>query len=219
MNAQDNNMDPVTEANPNGKRVRIAAQTQPSSKQPTAVDMAKLAVSVSLASLPPPIKSLANRYHITFLQLRIDLRNLKTTHSRLAKEEFIPHLACFKLNLNASERVKEHASEPYKALVEQANIALLLFKSAAKKQIVRLVELEILTARRAIAKLFCDATGILTCAFAIHHPLMENHKAPALIYLVLERHHQRLLEYSEIPSPQDFFNLLHKKVHPMPSGV
>jgi hypothetical protein len=49
---------------------------------------------------------------------------------------------------------------------------------------------------------------------------MENHKAPSLVYLVFERHHQRLLEYSEIPSlsPQDFFNLLHE-VHPMPSGI
>jgi hypothetical protein len=49
---------------------------------------------------------------------------------------------------------------------------------------------------------------------------METHKAPAVICLVFERHHQRLLKYSEIPSlsPQDFFNLLHE-VHPVPSGV
>jgi hypothetical protein len=136
----------------------------------------------------------------------------------LAKEEFIPHSARFKFNLNASKRVKEHASEQYKDLVEQANITLLLFKSTAKKQIVRLVKVEILTARRAIAKLVCDATGILAYSFAIHHPSLDNHKAPTLIYLVFERHHQRLLEYSEIPTPQNFFNLLHD-VYPVPSGV
>jgi hypothetical protein len=136
--------------------------------------MAKLPLTVALASLPPPIKSLAIKYNSTFLKLRIDLRNLETTHSRLAKEEFIPHSARFKFDLNASERVKEQASEQYKALVEQADVALLLFKHAAKKQIVRLVELEILTTKQAIAKLFCDATGILACAFAIHHPAMDN---------------------------------------------
>jgi hypothetical protein len=182
--------------------------------------MAKLPLTVALASLPPPIKSLAIKYNSTFLKLRIDLRNLETTHSRLAKEEFIPHSARFKFDLNASERVKEQASEQYKALVEQADVALLLFKHAAKKQIVRLVELEILTTKQAIAKLFCDATGILACAFAIHHPAMDNFRAPALIYLVFDRHHQRLLEFSELPpeSPQEFFNLLHE-VHPVPSGI
>jgi hypothetical protein len=78
----------------------------------------------------------------------------------LAKEEFIPHLACFKFDLNGSKRIKELARKQYKTLIEQAEIALFLFKSAAKKQIVLLVKLEILTAKKAIAKIFCDATGI-----------------------------------------------------------
>jgi hypothetical protein len=49
---------------------------------------------------------------------------------------------------------------------------------------------------------------------------MEYYTAPALIYLVFDKHHQRLLEYSEIlpGSPQHFFNFLHE-VHPMPSGI
>jgi hypothetical protein len=117
-------MDYTTEANPNGKRVKVTTQNQSLSKQPTAVDMAKLAASVLL---PSPIKALAIQYHSTFLQLRIDLHNLESTHSRLAnKEEFlIPHLACFKLNLNASKRVKELASKQYEALVKQADIVML----------------------------------------------------------------------------------------------
>jgi hypothetical protein len=61
---------------------------------------------------------------------------MESTHSRLAKEEFIPHLACIKFELNASKRVKEQASKQYNALVKQANIVLLLFKHAAKKQII-----------------------------------------------------------------------------------
>ncbi len=81
-------MDPVTEANPNGKRVRFtAAQNQ----QPTTIEKAKLPISVSLASLPPPIKSLAIKYNSIFLKLRIDLPNLETTNSRFAHEAFIPH--------------------------------------------------------------------------------------------------------------------------------
>jgi hypothetical protein len=50
--------------------------------------------------------------------------------------------------------------------------------------------------------------------------MIESYQAPALIYLIFDRHHQRLLEYSEIlpKSPQTFFNLLHG-MHPMSSGV
>jgi hypothetical protein len=78
-----------------------------------------------------------------------------------------------------------------------------------------------MTAKKAIAKPFGDATDILACTYAIHHPTMENHEAPALIYLVFERYyHQRLLKYSKIPtqSPQYLFDLLHG-VHPVPSCI
>jgi hypothetical protein len=41
-------MDPVPEANPNGKRTQFSAQNQ----LPTAIDMAKLPFSVALAIAP-----------------------------------------------------------------------------------------------------------------------------------------------------------------------
>jgi hypothetical protein len=110
-------MDPVTEANPNGKRTQLSSQSQ----NPTTIEMAKLPLYIALVLLPPPIKTLAIRYNSTFLQLHVDLCNLEATHSRLAKEEFVPHLACFKFNLQASKRVKEQASAQYKALVKQAD--------------------------------------------------------------------------------------------------
>jgi hypothetical protein len=160
------------------------------------------------------------KYNGTFIATYQSLQSRNHPAFQIGQGGIVPHSACFKFDLNASKRVKELASKQNKALVEQADIALLLFKSAAKKQIIQLIELEILTTKQAIPKLFSDATGFLACTFAIHHSAMENYKATALIYLIFDHYHQRLLEYSEIlpGSPQHFFNFLHE-VHPMPSGI
>jgi hypothetical protein len=79
--------------------------------------MAKMAASVTIASLPTAIKSLASKYHQQFLHLRIDLLCIQeSTESRLAKEDFEPHLTRFKFDLKASTRVKEQAGNEYKTL-------------------------------------------------------------------------------------------------------
>jgi hypothetical protein len=147
-----------------------------------------MAASVTIASLPTAIKSLASKYHQQFLQLRI----LESTESRLAKEDFEPHSTCFKSDLKASTRVKEQAGNEYTTLASRANLALHVFKSAAKRQIVALVELEIKTIKTAISKLYCQAIGTLAIACCIHHPTVEGaHKAPVLEYLLGQRVGQR----------------------------
>jgi hypothetical protein len=216
-------MDPATNANDNGKRARTSKKTHNAHPQqpPTAVQMARLAAAVTIASLPPAIKSLASTYHQQFLQLRIDLRVLESTESRLAKEDFVPHSTRFKFDLNASARVKEHAGNEYTTLAERADLALCIFKVAAKRQIVQLVELEIKTLKLAIARLFCQAIGTLAIAMCIHHPQVEGpHQAHFLVYLVFERHHRTLLEFSELSpdTPQDFFDLF-QETHPVPTGA
>jgi hypothetical protein len=112
-------MDTVTNANNNNKHARVGlTQTQPPPSRPhqpsTMVQMARLApCSLTIASLLSAIKSLASKCHQQFLQLRIELRILESTESRLAKEDFEPHLECFKFNLKASTRVKEQAGKSY----------------------------------------------------------------------------------------------------------
>jgi hypothetical protein len=219
-------MDSATDANDNNKRARVGkTRTKPPLSRPhqpsTAVQMARMAASVTIASLPTAIKSLASKYHQQFLQLRIDLRILETTESRLAKDDFEPHSTRFKFDLKASTRVKEQAGNEFTTLASRADLALNIFKCAAKRQIVALVELEIKTLKTAIAKLFCQAIGTLAIASCIHHPTVEGaHKAPVLVYLVFERHHRDLLRFSELSprSPQDFFDLF-QEVHPVPQGV
>ncbi len=134
-------MDSATKTTANRKRVQIASEPCKSRQVPQAIEMAKLAASVTLASLPPAIKSLAMRYHSTFLKLRIDLRNLDNTQSRLAKEDFIPRSARFDFVLNATDRVKEHARPEYKALLEETDLEIIISHLNTKRLILRQLHL------------------------------------------------------------------------------
>ncbi len=213
-------MDSATETTANRKRVRIASEPCKSRQVPQAVEMAKLAASVTLASLPPAIKSLAMRYHSTFLKLRIDLRNLDNTQSRLAKEDFIPRSARFDFVLNATDRVKEHASPEYKALLEETDLEIIISQRKFKRLIIRQLNLEIKTTKKILREHFCTSIVSLANAVAIHHPTVPANASSELVHLVFERHHQTLLEFLEIPplDPQDFFTRLHDACT-LPGGV
>jgi hypothetical protein len=160
------------------------------------------------------------RYHSTFLKLRIDLRNLDNTQSRLAKEDFIPRSARFNFALNATDRVKEHASNEYKTLLEQTDLELILFQRRCKGLIVRQLDLEIKTTKKILREHFCTSIVSLANAVAIHHPTVPDNASSELVHLVFERHHQTLLEFSEIAplDPQEFFTRLHDAC-PLPGGV
>jgi hypothetical protein len=213
-------MDSATETIANRKRVRIAPEPSKTRQIPQAIEMAKLAASVTLASLPPAIKTLAMRYHSVFLNLRIDLRNLENTQSRLAKDDFIPRSARFDFTLNATDRVKEHASAEYKTLLEQTDLELILFQRTVKRLIVRQLDLEIKTTKKILTEHFCTSIVSLANAVAIHHPTVPNNASSELIHHVFEQHHQTLLVFSEIPpeNPQEFFTPLHDAC-PLPGGV
>jgi hypothetical protein len=126
--------DNATNANDNNKRAQIG-QTRfqppahPRPQPSTAVQMARLAAAVTIASLPTAIKSLSSKYHQQFLQLRIDLRILESTESRLARDNFEAHSTRFKFDLKASITllVKEHARNEYMTLAGQADLALEFF--------------------------------------------------------------------------------------------
>jgi hypothetical protein len=198
-------MDPATETNNNGKRVRIAPST--ASPAQSAVEKAKFAVAVALTTLPSAIKTLAYKYNAKFLELRIHLRTLDSTKSRLLQEDFIPHSARINFELNASKRVQEQAGAEYQALAEQASYALAIFKNTIKQKIARVVDLEIQVCKDEIAREFCKAVFAIAGAFAINHPHLDVANTRDLIYLVFEKHFAVLLEFTELPDAQSFFNL------------
>ena len=80
-------MDTATENNKNGKRARAKAK-RASSQQSSAIEEARFAASILLASLPATIKHLAESLLDKFLKLRIELLSHEKTKSRLAKEDF-----------------------------------------------------------------------------------------------------------------------------------
>jgi hypothetical protein len=208
--------DPATETNTNNKRIRFA----PNQAAPTnsALEQAKFAATLPLASLPATIKTLATGYFTKFFELRVLLRSLASTQARLSQDDFVPHSARIKFELNASKRVKEKAGAEYQALAVQADISLAVFKNQAKNQIVRLVDLEIKVIKNDVSIIFCRAVFTIACALAIHHPTVDQANAPDLVALVFEKHHDELLGFSEIDSAQAFFNLF-RTANSIPTGA
>jgi hypothetical protein len=172
----------------------------------SAVEKAKFAVALALTSLPSAIKTLAYKFNAKFLELRIQLRTLESTKSRLLQEDFYPHSARIKFELNATRRVKEQAGAEYQALAEQASYALAIFKNTVKQKVARVVDLEIKVCKDEIANEFCKGVFALAGAFAINHPVIDSVHTNDLINLVFENHHPMLLEYAELSDGQSFFN-------------
>jgi hypothetical protein len=207
-------MDTATESNTNGKRARANAQKNPF-QRPSALQDARFAASVILASLPATIKSLAESLLDKFLKLRIELYNHEQNKSRLTKEDFRPISTRFKFNLKASTRVLEQANQEYETLSDSCQIDLAVCKNQLKQSICSLVDLEIKINKTDIATHFCVAVGSLAIACAIATPNIEKHHAEDLVYQTFEKNFETLLSFSEIDEAQDFFDLLKKATeHP-----
>ena len=196
-------MDPATQTNNNGKRIRTAPSAAPPAS--SAVEKAKFAVSPALTSLPSAIKTLAYKWNARFLELRIQLRTLDSTRARLLHEDFTPHSARIKFELNASKRVNEQAGAEYQALAEQTSYALAIFQNTVKQTVSRIVDLEIKVCKDELANEFCKGVFAIAGAFAINHPLIESSGTLELIYLLFETNSATLLEFTELPTAQAFF--------------
>jgi hypothetical protein len=202
-------MDTATESNTNGKRARGNAQ-KPSTQRTSALQDARFAASVLLASLPATIKSLAEPLLDKFLKLRIELYNSEKNKSRLSKDDFRPISTRFKFNLKSSSRVLEQATTEYETLENNCQIDLAVCKNQLKKSICSLVDLEIKVNKSDIATHFSVAVGSLAIACAIASPITEKYVAEDLIYLTFEKSHESLLAHSEIIDLQTFFDILNK---------
>jgi hypothetical protein len=197
-------MDTATENNENGKRARANAQ-RASSQRSSAIEEARFAASILLASLPATIKPLAESLLDKFLKLRIELLSHEKTKSRLAKEDFRPISTRFKFDLNTTTRVKEQANAEYEALSDSCQVDIAVCKNQLKVSICKLVDLEIKVIKSAIATHFCEAVGTLAIACAISSHTIEDHLADDLVFFTFDEHHETLLRYSEILEAQEFY--------------
>jgi hypothetical protein len=189
-------MDPATEENPNGKRVKFAQTAGlPRSTPSTAISSAKLSASITIASLPEAIKPLAEHYFSKFLASKIELLRLVNNKARLANADFVPTSARFKFQLKASTRVQEQAAAELKTLTDDSDYILEIFKNDVKKKVVKLVDLEIKILTDVMQFEMCVAIGALGIATALHHFGPDNHKARSLVVTTLEQNIGLLKHY------------------------
>jgi hypothetical protein len=190
------NMDPATEENQNGKRVKFAQNAGPSRTAPrTAISCAKLTASITIASLPEAITPLAEHYFSKFLASKIELLSLTTNKARLANADFVPTSARFKFQLKASTRVQEQAAAELKTLTDDSDYILEIFKNDIKNRVVKLVDLEIKILTDVMQFEMCVAIGALGIATALHHFGADTRKARTLVITTLEQNIGLLKHY------------------------
>jgi GGDEF domain-containing protein len=69
------------------------------------------------------------------------------------------------------------------------------------------VNLEVKVCKNEIAKEFCDRVFALAGALVINHPQIDVSDTRDLIYLVFEKNHAVLLQYTGLPNAQAFFDV------------
>jgi hypothetical protein len=180
-------MNPATEDNQNGKRVRFAQTADSSGSAPsTAISCAKMAASITIASLPDAIIPLAEHYFSKFLTSKVELLALVNTKARLANNDFYPTSARFKFELKASVRVQEQASAELLTLTDDSKYILEIFKNDVKLRVVKLVNLEIKVLTETMQYDMCVAIGALGMATSLHYFGPDPLKARTLVLTTIE---------------------------------
>ena len=204
-------MDPATEENPNGKRVKIAQANDPprSSEPSTAISCAKLTASISIASLPDAIKPLAEHYFTKFLTSKIELLGLVNKKTRLANADYVPISTRFNFTLTASTRVQEQATADLKALTDDSDHILETFENDLKKRVITLADLETQVLTNSMQYDFVIGIGALGTAIALHHFGADNNKGRTLVISTLEQNID-LLKHYRVYDENSIITDLHK---------
>jgi hypothetical protein len=199
-------MEPATDTTDNhdeadkNKRVCFGDASSTPARAPTALGRARFAATVTIASLPEALQSLApQRFSDDFLKIKTEILRLEQTKSRLAGDAFIPHSARTKFQLGASTRVQETLQEELEALQGMPETAVGVYQLTCKDYIKRTIVLKIKAAKFELAKRFCTSIGALGIAYAIHTKLIHQIYARELVLLTtdaVEAHHDELLHHS-----------------------
>lgn len=175
----------------------------------TPSSQAALCYNITLASLQPTIKPLAEVYVKKFLSLFMELYRFNAQKARFTSDnDFVPASCRIKFALNASTRVKENAPESLSTLITNADLDVSVLQKKLKDHIVTLMDLEIKTVNDQIGNLFCTAAGSLCIALVLESPEVPDIHAPTLLAHVFEVKHNILFKYIPFRDLDTFFQTL-----------
>jgi hypothetical protein len=195
-------MDPATDTTQETNKKRKVSfdpktPSVPTPKLPTAIVAAKTQVIISIASLCPAIKVLAEDFTGKFIKLRSELHGRLLNKERLSKDDFVPKSAQFEFKLGTS-RVSEDSGE-FKTLAETVELHKSVFVIRLKEAMVQLADLEIKALKEAISHLYCHAARALAIAFTVNAPELNRAHSTTILQYTFTLYSKDLLRFAEMP--------------------
>ena len=136
-------------------------------------------VAKAVESRQEPVRNLFKKLTQEFVNLKVKLRQLNSTKSRLADEDLIPRSCRFKFDLKASEFVMK--SPRFTTLVEAVKDDMKAYQKRMKAHIVACLDLEIKMTEERVQETFLSAIyKIATLQMITKHPTLDPHENDVL---------------------------------------
>jgi hypothetical protein len=171
---------------------------------------ANFVVNVTLASLPLSLKRLAEQATHQYLSDLAELLRLALNKAKLTNTDFLPISARVKFKLGVTTCILEAFADKHKQLTTHVDTTVDIFHVELKNYITQAIDLE----KKAMkAEFLCNALGSLGTCYTIHADQFDESRAPYLVYVTLDAHHESLLKHTGF-SKLEVFAGLHDHVWP-----
>jgi hypothetical protein len=164
-------------------------------------------------SLPLSLKPLAEQATRQYLSDLAELLRLVQNKAKLTNTDFLPIPARVKFKLDVTTRVLEAFADEHKQLTTHVDIAVDIFPAVWKSYITQVIDLEKKAMKAKFIKHLSNTLGALGTCYTIHADQFEESRAPYLVYVTLDAHHESLLKHTRL-SKLEVFAGLHDHVWP-----
>jgi hypothetical protein len=209
----DTATEPTRTLGQGNKRVRFSDPKQRHQPTDTPMGRAKFVANVTLASLPLSLKPLAEQASRQYLSDLAELLRLAQNKAKLTNADFLPISARVKFKLGVTTRVLEAFADEHKQLTTHVDTAVDIFHATLKTYITQAIDLEMKAMKAAFLKHLCNTLGSLGTCYTIHANKFDELRAPYLVYVTLDAHHESLLKHTGF-SKLEVFAGLHDHVWP-----
>ena len=157
----DTATDPTRTTNrENNKRVRFSDSNQQLRQTAhTPIGQARFVANVTLPSLPPSIKLLAEQATHQYLSDLVELSRLAQNKARLDNADFLPHSARVKFQLGATSCVLEAYADKHASIKTNVDLAIDIFHITLNNHIREAITLEQKAMKALLLKRLCNTIG------------------------------------------------------------
>ena len=151
--------------------------------------------------------------HTQFVKLRKTLQNLRTRKAEASVEDYQLKSTRFKFELNVSDQLYGEKKPEVDTLRENCKLAIALMQEQIRKQVVKVIDLEIDSIQTRLQNLFADTTILTSHTLAILDPSADERQAHDVyrIWFDDDEHAATLLKHSGFANSTELYEFLFKQ--------